>query len=383
MDPVELVDDILYQIGALEALARAAGVTVRYVKAARGALQRGRGAREPGPGRGGRGPHLRPRLAPRGTARLGAAGHRRAGRAPHDPRGVADWAYTPQGTLVPRREAGAVLSDPAEVARRVVQMVVDGHVDAIDGSRVTVHAESVCVHGDSQERWRWRSGSAPTWPPRAWSWGRSCDGADRAGLRRPRAPRRARRHRAGRRLGGRPATGRGTRRRRPGARRRDRARRRAGGRGRPAPARHAGRVSCPRRPARCRPAATSWRSRSATTAPTWPTSPGSPASARARWSRRTAARSGGSPSAGSPRASPTSSATDDRLHVPRRDSARTAVPAGQSPWPATTAGSTRASHPAAGSLIGTTNLQMWHLDRDPPALLRPRAAMQYVQAAGS
>ena len=42
-----------------------------------------------------------------------------------------------------------MLSDPAEVARRVVQMVVDGHVDAIDGSRVTVHAESVCVHGDS------------------------------------------------------------------------------------------------------------------------------------------------------------------------------------------------------------------------------------------
>ncbi len=61
----------------------------------------------------------------------------------------ADRAYTPEGTLVSRREPGAVLDDPAEVARRVVQLVTEGTVTAVDGSRVAVAADSVCVHGDS------------------------------------------------------------------------------------------------------------------------------------------------------------------------------------------------------------------------------------------
>jgi UPF0271 protein len=149
MDPVELVDDILYQIGALEALARAAGVTVQYVKP-HGALYNAVVAHES---------QARavvdavrtydpalPLVGLPGSVLLATA--ERAGlRTIRE--AFADRAYTPQGTLLPRREAGAVLSDPAEVARRVVQMVVDGHVDAVDGSRVAVHAESVCVHGDS------------------------------------------------------------------------------------------------------------------------------------------------------------------------------------------------------------------------------------------
>ena len=149
MDPVELVDDILYQIGALEALARAAGVTVRYVKP-HGALynavvEHESQARAVVDAVRTYDPAL-PLVGLPGSVLLATA--ERAGlRTIRE--AFADRAYTPQGTLVPRREAGAVLSDPAEVARRVVQMVVDGHVDAIDGSRVTVHAESVCVHGDS------------------------------------------------------------------------------------------------------------------------------------------------------------------------------------------------------------------------------------------
>jgi UPF0271 protein len=61
----------------------------------------------------------------------------------------ADRAYTPEATLVSRREQGAVLSDPDEVARRVVQIVTERTVTAVDGSTVRVEAESVCVHGDS------------------------------------------------------------------------------------------------------------------------------------------------------------------------------------------------------------------------------------------
>ena len=61
----------------------------------------------------------------------------------------ADRAYTPQGLLVSRREAGAVLHDPDEIAQRCVRLVTEGVVTAIDGSDVAVPAESICVHGDT------------------------------------------------------------------------------------------------------------------------------------------------------------------------------------------------------------------------------------------
>jgi UPF0271 protein len=63
----------------------------------------------------------------------------------------ADRAYTPQGTLVPRSEAGAVITDPAVVAARVVRMVVAGEVEAVEGTVVPLHADSICVHGDSPD----------------------------------------------------------------------------------------------------------------------------------------------------------------------------------------------------------------------------------------
>ena len=61
----------------------------------------------------------------------------------------ADRAYTPEATLVSRREVGAVLDDPDEVALRVVRLVTEGVITAFDGSTVKVEADSVCVHGDS------------------------------------------------------------------------------------------------------------------------------------------------------------------------------------------------------------------------------------------
>jgi UPF0271 protein len=50
---------------------------------------------------------------------------------------------------VSRREQGAVLHDPAAIADRVVTMVSSGQVTAIDGTPLTLKAESICVHGDS------------------------------------------------------------------------------------------------------------------------------------------------------------------------------------------------------------------------------------------
>ncbi len=59
-----------------------------------------------------------------------------------------DRAYTPKGTLVPRRQPGAVISDPDAVAQRALDMA-NGYVLAVDGSRIDLEVNSLCVHGDN------------------------------------------------------------------------------------------------------------------------------------------------------------------------------------------------------------------------------------------
>ena len=61
----------------------------------------------------------------------------------------ADRAYLPDGSLVPRRESGAVIHDPSVVAERAVRLAVDGVITAIDGTVVPVPAVTVCLHGDT------------------------------------------------------------------------------------------------------------------------------------------------------------------------------------------------------------------------------------------
>jgi UPF0271 protein len=59
-----------------------------------------------------------------------------------------DRAYTPEGTLLSRKEPGAVISDPAQVARRALDMA-HGFVEAVDGSRLVLEVQTLCVHGDN------------------------------------------------------------------------------------------------------------------------------------------------------------------------------------------------------------------------------------------
>ncbi|SKZ57940.1 LamB/YcsF family protein [Mycobacteroides abscessus subsp. abscessus] len=61
----------------------------------------------------------------------------------------ADRAYHSDGTLVSRREPGAVLDDPTVVAGRVLRMVSDGVVDSVEGDTIRIDVDSVCLHGDS------------------------------------------------------------------------------------------------------------------------------------------------------------------------------------------------------------------------------------------
>lgn len=147
--PGELADEILYQIGALDALARPHGLRVQYVKP-HGALyntivHHEAHARAVIDGIKAFDPSLAVMLLPGGVAVDIAekAGLRVIREA------FADRGYNPDGTLVSRREPNAVMHDPAAVAERVLQVASTGAVTAIDGSTVEVRAESVCVHGDS------------------------------------------------------------------------------------------------------------------------------------------------------------------------------------------------------------------------------------------
>jgi UPF0271 protein len=148
-EPAELTADVLYQLAALDGIAHAHGTRVRYVKP-HGALYH---AAAGDPAQAGAvaaavrayDPEL-PVLSLPGSQLLAAAD--RAGL-----RGVReaflDRAYTSDGGLVPRGQRGAVIADPDEVAARAVRMALDGTVVAVDGSTVSVAAESLCVHGDT------------------------------------------------------------------------------------------------------------------------------------------------------------------------------------------------------------------------------------------
>lgn len=63
----------------------------------------------------------------------------------------ADRAYTPQGTLVPRAQPGAVLHDPAEAIAHVRRMIDAGGLVALDGTVLPTPIHSICVHGDNVE----------------------------------------------------------------------------------------------------------------------------------------------------------------------------------------------------------------------------------------
>ena len=61
----------------------------------------------------------------------------------------ADRAYEPDGRLVSRATVGAVVVEPATVVERAVRMVTRGVVAAVDGTPVSVRADTICVHGDT------------------------------------------------------------------------------------------------------------------------------------------------------------------------------------------------------------------------------------------
>ncbi|MEE9248495.1 MAG: 5-oxoprolinase subunit PxpA [Dehalococcoidia bacterium] len=61
----------------------------------------------------------------------------------------ADRAFSPDGTLAPRSQPGALLHDPDQVVERSLRMVIEGSVTATDGQDIPIEADTICLHGDN------------------------------------------------------------------------------------------------------------------------------------------------------------------------------------------------------------------------------------------
>jgi UPF0271 protein len=147
--PGEIEDFVVYQVGALSAVAGAQGARLQHVKPHGALFNMAVRDRE-----------LADAIA-RATAavdrslilfglpgsELISAGRRAGLRTAAEV--FADRAYEPDGTLVSRRKPGAVIHDPDAVVARVVRMAIERSVIAVDGSTVAFDLDTICVHGDT------------------------------------------------------------------------------------------------------------------------------------------------------------------------------------------------------------------------------------------
>jgi UPF0271 protein len=149
IEPEALTQDVIYQIGALDAFARVAASRVRYVKP-HGALYNAIVHHEEQAAAVVRAvvdyDRTLPVLGLPGSVWLRLA--EEAGLTVVR-EAFADRAYTPEATLVSRRLPGAVLHDAAEIARRCVAMATGEPVTDVAGGSLTLTPDSICVHGDT------------------------------------------------------------------------------------------------------------------------------------------------------------------------------------------------------------------------------------------
>lgn len=151
MEPssAELIGDVIYQIGALQGLAKAAGTSVHYVKP-HGALYNTIASDT----RQAADVIEAIKAIDPGLILLALAGApivRQAREAGLQVvcEAFADRAYHADGSLVNRRLAGAVIHDPELIARRMLRLVNEGVVESIEGLDISIEADSICVHGDN------------------------------------------------------------------------------------------------------------------------------------------------------------------------------------------------------------------------------------------
>ena len=145
----EIKNYVLYQIGATEAFARAAGLKLQHVKP-HGALYNHAAKTEKAAAEIIEAVKaFNPELilfALAGSLCLEMA---RAAGLRVIPEAFPDRAYTRNGQLAPRSMEGAVIHDPIKVRERVVKLVKTGKLISIEGDEISLDAHTLCVHGDN------------------------------------------------------------------------------------------------------------------------------------------------------------------------------------------------------------------------------------------
>jgi UPF0271 protein len=149
-DPAEVEADVVYQVGALLAFVHSHGARLVHVKP-HGALYNQAAVDE-----------LLARAIARAVARVSrdlvlvGAASSQAMRRSAEAEGLrfaaeafADRAYEKDGTLVPRGRKGAVITDTRDAAARAVRIARDGRIAAVDGTEITLEADTICLHGDT------------------------------------------------------------------------------------------------------------------------------------------------------------------------------------------------------------------------------------------
>jgi len=147
--PNEAFALVTYQVGAFQTIANSLGVRPRHVKP-HGALYN-MAAREPALAEAVAHALLAVDrslilFAPAGSAlaRAAEALELRIAREV-----FADRNYLPDGALVPRSRADALLHDPEEASTRVLRMLREKVVRAVDGTEIAIQADTICIHGDT------------------------------------------------------------------------------------------------------------------------------------------------------------------------------------------------------------------------------------------
>jgi len=145
--PQEMYDLVVYQAGAVEAFARAAGARLHHVKC-HGALYNMAATDE-----------ALSEAMVRAVKDLGGTMlYALSGSKTHEPAkraGIrvagevfADRGYADDGTLAPRDLPGGLIEDPAQAVKQALAMIEQGYVTSLSGRRIPVAADTLCLHGD-------------------------------------------------------------------------------------------------------------------------------------------------------------------------------------------------------------------------------------------
>jgi 5-oxoprolinase (ATP-hydrolysing) subunit A len=154
LSPEEIYNIVVYQVGAIQGAAKASGTHVQHVKP-HGALYNMASKDAAVAEAIAEAVHaVDPELILFGLAgsELVRAGEKMDLRVAQEV--FADRTYQPDGTLTPRTQPNAMIHDVTVAVDRVVRMIQEGKVTAVDGTNIAIQADTICVHGDEPEALR-------------------------------------------------------------------------------------------------------------------------------------------------------------------------------------------------------------------------------------